>query len=173
VPDSIVTWPQWTLFRAFRRLWCWPRRAFAFLALLAMVMAPSAATAATYGQQVVAAVLLAEARGEGREGMVAVAEVMRRRADAQGTTMLGVARPGAFSSLNGKTHERLLSEFRHHPLFPAALEISRTAYNQPGRLRNITQGATHFTHKAERPYWALGHAPVAVIGNHAFYRLGR
>jgi len=142
-------------------------------AVLGWICGVSSVHAATYGQQVVAAVLLAEARGEGVEGMAAVAEVMRRRADAQGTTLLGVARPGAFSSLNGKTHEELLREFQRHRLFPQALEISRTAYNQPHKLRNITRGATHFTHKAERPHWAVGHAPVVVIGNHAFYRLER
>jgi N-acetylmuramoyl-L-alanine amidase len=128
---------------------------------------------ATYGQKVVAAVLLAEARGEGTDGMVAVAEVMRRRADERGVSMLAIARPGAFSSLNGTTRDRLLQRFERHPLFPQALEIARTAYNRPRDLRNITLGATHFTHKSEQPYWAVGHQPVVVIGNHAFYRLER
>ncbi len=143
------------------------------LIIFALLSCSSSVHAATYGQQVVAAVLLAEARGEGLQGMAAVAEVMRRRADAQGVTMLAVARPGAFSSLNGTTHDKLLKKFQHHPLFPRALEIARIAYNQPGRLPNLTLGATHFTHKAETPYWAEGHTPVAVIGNHAFYRLSR
>lgn len=144
-----------------------------FLLLCALLAAVPTVNAATYGQQVVAAVLLAEARGEGTEGMIAVAEVMRRRADAAGVSLLRVARPGAFSSLNGKTQDQLLKEFHRHPLFPKALEIARIAYNEPSRLRDITQGATHFTHKAEQPYWAVGHKPVVVIGNHAFYRLDR
>lgn len=139
--------------------------------LIAALSCTFAARAATYGQQVVAAVLLAEARGEGTQGMVAVAEVMRRRADAEGLTMLAVARPGAFSSLNGTTHDKLLKKFQGHPLFTEALKIARIAYNEPKRLHNLTRGATHFTHKAETPYWAEGHTPVAVIGNHAFYRL--
>ena len=85
--------------------------------------------------------------------------------------MLAVVKPGAFSSLNGKTQQGLLKQFHRHPLFPLALRLSRLAYNHPEQLRNITEGATHFTHKRERPYWAQGHEPVAVIGNHAFYRL--
>lgn len=143
------------------------------LVIIAVLSSSQIAEAATYGQRVVAAVLLAEARGEGVEGMAAVAEVMRRRADAQGVTMLAVAKPGAFSSLNGTTHAKLLRRFEGHPLFPTALRIARTAYNEPHRLQNITRDATHFTHKDEKPYWAIGHAPVAVIGNHAFYRLER
>jgi len=129
------------------------------------------ASAATYGQKVVAAVLLAEARGEGETGMVAVAEVIRRRADLKGISPLSVVKPGAFSSLNGKTHDQIVRQFEHHPMFPQALRIARTLYNEPEKLRNITKGATHFTHKAETPYWAVNQTPVAVIGNHAFYRL--
>jgi len=35
----------------------------------------------------------------------------------------------------------------------------------------VARGATHFTLATERPSWAKGHKPVAVIGAHAFYRL--
>lgn len=127
--------------------------------------------AATYGQQVVAAVLLAEARGEGEEGMRAVAEVIRRRAEQQGTSLLAVVKPGAFSSMNGLSHDKILGKFQRHPLFPKALQIARIAYNEPAKLGNLTLQATHFTHKNEKPYWSEGHKPVAIIGNHAFYRL--
>jgi len=134
---------------------------------------PAAAclTAATYGQQVVAAVLLAEARGEGAQGMMACAEVIRQRADSRGVSMLAVVKPGAFSSLNQTTPQKLLSQFQNHPLFPKALEISRLAYNEPWKLHGLTQGANHFTHRREKPYWAIGHVPVVTIGSHAFYRL--
>jgi hypothetical protein len=128
-------------------------------------------SAATYGQEVLASVLLAEARGEGEAGMMAVAEVVHRRAVQAGVTPLAVLKPGAFSSLNGTTRSALLRRFKSNPLFPKALEISRLTYNEPARLANLTRGATHFTHKRERPYWSRGIQPVAVIGNHAFYRL--
>lgn len=131
------------------------------------------ASAGTYGQKVLAAVLLAEARGEGETGMLAVAEVIRERADRRGVTPLAVLKPGAFTSLNGKTHERLLRKHQRHPLFDTALSIARMTYNEPEKLRNITRDATHFTHKRETPHWARGEVPVAVIGNHAFYRLER
>jgi hypothetical protein len=129
------------------------------------------AHAATYGQEVLAAVLLAEARGEGEDGMRAVAEVVRRRADAKGVTMLSILKPGAFSSLNKTSQEALLRKFRKHALFPVALRIARIAYNEPAALGNATRGANHFTHKREKPYWSAGYHPVVVIGNHAFYVL--
>jgi N-acetylmuramoyl-L-alanine amidase len=132
---------------------------------------PLTPAAATYGQEVLAAVLLAEARGEGETGMRAVAEVVRRRADERGVSMLSVLKPGAFSSLNGTTRDALLRRFHRHPQFPDALKLARLAYNQPSALGNLTRGANNFTHKREKPYWSAGHRPVAVIGNHAFYRL--
>lgn len=136
-----------------------------------LVGANQAVQGANYGQEVVAAVLLAEARGEGEAGMKAVAEVIRRRADRYGVSLLATLQPGAFSSLNRTTRDALLRRYRKHPLFPKALRIASLAYNEPHRLGNQTQGATHFTHKSETPYWAAGHSPVATIGNHAFYRI--
>lgn len=147
---------------------------FLLLLCLAAVSATTVVQAApppTYGQEVLAAVLLAEARGEGEIGMRAVAEVVRRRADTLGVSMLAVLKPGAFSSLNGTDRDALLRQFHRHRLFPKALNIARLAYNRPEELGDLTRGANHFTHKKERPYWSAGHQPVAIIGNHAFYRL--
>jgi spore germination cell wall hydrolase CwlJ-like protein len=149
-----------------RRGWT---RGFALCAVL--MGANSLVEAAPYGQEVMAAVLLAEARGEGDKGMTAVAEVIRRRADQKGVGILATLQPGAFSCLNGTSHSALLKKYKNHPLFPQALAIARLAYNQPHQLGNQTQGATHFTHKKEMPYWAVGRVPVATIRNHAFYRL--
>lgn len=143
------------------------------MTVFALLRSEMDASAATYGQEVVAAVLLAEARGEGVKGMQAVVEVIRRRADMKGVSMLAVIEPGAFSSLNGTNRDALLKKFWKHPMFSAALEIARRAYNRPETLRNITKGATHFARKEEIPWWAQGKHPVTTIGNHAFYRLAR
>ena len=137
------------------------------------LFANPSASAATYGQEVVAAVLLAEARGEGDKGMKAVAEVIRTRADKKGVSMLAVVKPGASTSLNGINRDILLRRFRYHPMFAEALRIARTAYNEPHRLPNVSRNATHFAHKSEAPWWARGKRPVARIGNHVFYRLAR
>ena len=57
------------------------KRWFCLLLLLGIYVQGLAENRGTYGQQVVAAVLMAEAWGEGRDGMTAVAEVIRNRAD--------------------------------------------------------------------------------------------
>lgn len=145
---------------------------FTFILVLA-VLEHNELKAATYGQEVVAAVLLAEARGEGEKGMQAIAEVIRTRADKKGVSMLAVIKPVIFSSLNGTNRDALLKKYRYHPMFGDALKIARTAYNEPQLLTNVTRNATHFVVKTEAPYWARGKRPVATIGNHAFYRLAR
>ena len=124
----------------------------------------------TYGQRIVAAVLMGEARSEGESGMTAVAEVVHNRAVAHGRSPLEiVCRKGAFSCLNNKTPEQLYREHYRSPLFPAALRISKTVYNTPEQLPGITHGATFYDHKAAHPFWLNEVRLVAVLGEHAFY----
>ncbi len=137
------------------------------------VLFTSSAEGATYGQKAVAAVILGEARGEGTKGMIAVAEVIRTRADAAHVTGLAIiSQKRQFSCLNKTTIRGLLRKFEgKHPKWDEALRISRVMYNTPELLPGYTKGATHFTRKDERPYWARGKKPVVTINNHAFYRL--
>jgi len=57
------------------------------------------------------------------------------------------------------------------PDFKIALTVARIVCRNPNQLPGLTYGATHFTLASERPSWAKGHKPVAIIGAHAFYRL--
>ena len=58
----------------------------------------------TNGHQIVAAVLMAEARGEGEIRMTAVAEIIRNRAEeASESPVQIVLKQGAFSCLNEST----------------------------------------------------------------------
>ncbi len=129
-----------------------------------------------YQQRAVAAVLMGEARSEGVRGMTAVAEVIHQRAVEKGRTPLQVvsARRGrihAFSCVNGTTLDRLIRRFSRQPVYQEALQLAQEVCEDPERLPGITMGANHFTRATERPYWAKGSQPVAVIGQHAFYRL--
>lgn len=145
------------------------------LSLAAWSPAPAgaAATPATYGQQVVAAVLMAEAWGEGEAAMIAVAEVIRLRADAAGLSPLVVVQqPFQFSCLNGIQPPELIRKFQRHADFQVALQISRRLYNTPEALPGIANGATHFERVGTRAYWARGLEPVARFGRLAFYRVG-
>lgn len=67
--------------------------------------------------------------------------------------------------------DRLIQKFQKEPDFAEALRIAQIATRTPNKLPGLTKGATHFTLARERPYWARGHRPVAVLGSHAFYRL--
>ena len=124
----------------------------------------------TYGQRVVAAVLMGEAEGEGEAGMVAVAGVIRNRAVEHGRSPLqAVCRKRAFSCLNGKTPEQLYQEHCRSPLFKEALRIAKTIYNSPGDLPGTTQGATFYDRTGATSPWLSEVRQVAIIGQHAFY----
>ena len=124
----------------------------------------------TYGQQVIAAVLLAEARGEGLRGMYAVAEVIRTRADHFGVSPLAVVKMRKqFSCLNGIKPPELIRSLNRDRGWEDALAIAKVLYNEPNRLPGIVSGATHF--HSGRAYWADGEEPVAVVGTLKFYRL--
>lgn len=128
----------------------------------------------TYGQQVVAAVLMGEAWGEGEKAMTAVAEVIRLRADRAGISPLSaVLRPRQFTCLNRTTPEALIRRYHGERDFRKALEIARQMYNRPETLPGYSRGATHFERLGTRAYWTEGHSPVAVVGKLAFYRLAR
>ena len=140
------------------------------VALLPMV-ARAADMKSTYGQRVVAAVLMGEARGEGETGMTAVAEVIRNRANAASKSPLEVVlKKGQFSCLKDTTPEALHAKFHRMKAYPMALRIAKTCYNTPERLPNVTKGATCFdSMRTNRPLWLSDAQPVTTIGNHKFY----
>lgn len=140
--------------------------------MLLPLLATAPTQGVTYGQKVVAAVLMAEAWGEGPKAMTAVAEVIRTRADKWGVSPLAVVkRERHFSCLNQTTPEQLIRKFHDKEDFKVALTIARTMYNRPEHLPDFAEGATHFDALRNRPYWAQGKRPVAVIGKLAFYKL--
>lgn len=124
----------------------------------------------TYGQRIVAAVLMGEARGEGEVGLKAVAEVVHNRAVQHAKSPLTVVcEKGAFSCLNGKTPDQLYRKHSRSPLFKAALQIAQTVYNSPDKLPGTTRGATFYDLKGATPPWLSAVRLVAIIGHHAFY----
>lgn len=142
------------------------------LGLIVLSLHASPSSRGTYGQRVVAAVLMAEAWSEGRKGMTAVAEVIRKRADEWGISPLAVVkRVKHFSCLNSTSPSLLVKKFHRKSDFEIALDIARTAYNTPQKLPGFARGATHFHDHSVTPYWTSGHKPVAIIGKLSFYRL--
>ncbi|MCC6234970.1 MAG: cell wall hydrolase, partial [Verrucomicrobiales bacterium] len=126
----------------------------------------------SYGQQVVAAVLMAEAWGEGEVAMTAVAEVIRLRSVRAGVSPLAVVtRRRQFTCLNQTTPVALVRKFQGEEDFAVALRIARRIYHRPESLPGHARGATHFERVGTQAHWTRGHRPVAMVGKLAFYRL--
>ena len=121
---------------------------------------------------VVARTLWGEARGEGEQGMHAVACVIVNRRNARrGSTLSQICRaPLQFSCWNeGDPNRNTL--LRGTPA-DAAFEIARrlAAKAQAGTLPDITFGARHYhATSIPQPKWARGHQPCLRLGRHVFY----
>ena len=116
-----------------------------------------------------AAVLIAEAGGEGRRGMQAVWEVVHQRTR---TRLIGhahvVFQRWQFSCLNNRKPDDLIRQSRRHPLWVEAVTI---ASKLP--TTSLTGSADHYhASSIKRPYWAKGRKATAKIGRHIFYKLG-
>ncbi len=149
-------------------------RLLGYLALLIPFLAP----AQNYQEKIVAAVLASEAISDGREGLLAVAEVIRQRSHEKGRSAYQIVtarRKGrsAFSCLNGTTPDRLYRRRYRQADFNLALQVAMVLCRTPEKIPSKTLNATHYTRKEEKPAWAKGRQPVAIIGAHAFYRLSR
>lgn len=121
-------------------------------------------------QDVVAAVLIAEAGGEKAIGIEAVYEVICERAEIHQQTKLEVVTKRLqFSCLNNTTPAELIAKAKKHKYWDVAYYMC----GNPPLTPRITNHATHYysTSLKEPPYWAVGETPVAVIGHHIFYRL--
>jgi spore germination cell wall hydrolase CwlJ-like protein len=129
--------------------------------------------AASFDERLVAAVLMAEARGEGNVGMTAVGEVIANRArKRQKHPGVVVQEAYQFSPLNRTKPHELVSRYEKMPLYRQALRIANTVIQTPAKLPGLTAGADHFDDlRAPTPRWARGRRPVAVVGGHRFWLL--
>ena len=126
-----------------------------------------------------------EARGEGAEGQIAVAWVMRNRALAAHLfsermkrahplygdgTLVGACRaPRQFSAWNAEDPNRakLLRAGFDDAAFCRAFAVACQVWG--GLIADPTAGATHYHHRAIEPVWAKSMKPKALIGAHMFY----
>ena len=119
-------------------------------------------------QQVLALTLLAEARGEGVQGMEAVAMVVKQRMVNRSQTAKQVClAPKQFSAWNGRSKSDLEYLWRSPAASDAVGVVRRFSQLDPA----VIDYADHYCTVKITPYWALNQQPVAVIGNHKFYRL--
>lgn len=140
--------------------------------LLALLLTLNAEAMTRYEADVIAAVLVLEAGGEGRIGMEAVAESIWNRADRPrwwGRTPYDVAvKPWQYSCLNGISGEQAITKAQRHAQWPTAQSIVNR-FNS-GNRTNHSKGATHYyAPKKANPSWKDKLPLTAVIGNHRFH----
>lgn len=97
-----------------------------------------------------------EARGEGEEGMRAVAHVIYNRAEKEGVSpCIIVNRPAQFATGPSRPGDYFWQQ---------ALRIAQN----PGP--DLTNGATHFHNLTVRPYWIRSLIVTFRFGGHIFYK---
>lgn len=135
--------------------------------------------------EVLARTIWGEARGEGLEGMAAVANTIMNRVhidlgndgkpDWWGEGVKGVClKPWQYScwNENDPNREKLLDVTTETSWrYSDALMLAEAAV--AGKLHDRTNGATHYYAPAlvHQPKWAAGHKPTATIGRQVFYRI--
>ena len=123
---------------------------------------------------ILARTLCGEARGEGDQGMAAVANVVLNRVAKGGwwgTTVKEVClKPYQFSCwlLADPNRAVILNLDSTFSIYRDALTIAQQAC--AGKLPDITNGATSYYAKGTpEPKWAFGKDTCAVIGHHLFF----
>ena len=127
-----------------------------------------------------------EARGETRSGRQAVANVVMNRVADPGwwtrepgfeadTVEAACRMPWQFScwNQNDPNSAKLAQVDTTNAAFRVCLALAGVAMS--GQLPDITGGADHYHVKTMKnpPQWAKGRVPTAIIGRHAFYKIGR
>lgn len=124
--------------------------------------------------RIVAQTILAEARGDGRAGMYAVAACIKVRAEKRKLTHAQVClQPKQFSCWNANDpNRRKMHSFLSLPQAEYALML---ANNMDKVNTKFIGGADHYMTvklwKTGRVKWARGHKPVAFAGCHAFFKI--
>jgi N-acetylmuramoyl-L-alanine amidase len=144
---------------------------------------PSTSEASSLGLSrndlIVAATIWGEARGEGEEGMIAVANVIRNRAESNGVSPKDVVlKPKQFSVWNNTDVDSELSRiknlYKKNPnsidskMWDLAKKITLNYVKNEGS--DITKGSEFYHTKSIKPSWASKLEYTTTIGNHKFYR---
>lgn len=123
----------------------------------------------TEQEQVVAITILAEARGEGQDGMGAVAAVISQRSAEKNKTAKNIClEKYQFSCWNNKKINQLTYLLK----LPQAELAIYLAKNIDNIDRSKVGYANHYyASYIKPPYWAKGKTPVSKIGKHLFFKL--
>lgn len=134
--------------------------------------------------ETLARTLYGEARGENRQGKIAVACVVLNRVkrkkmcgwrNINGYKIATIAatclKPWQFScwNKNDPNRKKIINVTLEDKKFAECYEIAQAACDD--LLEDITKGATHYYNPKAcvQPNWAKGKAPCVVVGHHLFF----
>lgn len=130
-------------------------------------------------RDVLALTIWGEARSFGRDGMIAVGNVIKNRA-ASGMKMFGdgirgvALKPKQFSFWNANDPGQKIRKNIDHLTGPdkRTWDEARVIADQllTGKLPDTTKGALFYHADYVKPYWTKGISPVAKTAGHIFYR---
>lgn len=114
--------------------------------------------------------VIAEAAGEGDDGMAAVASVIRNRADKRGKSLADIVRePKQFTGYEAPGPDAVKAMQDPQMRARAASIVDRVL---AGELPDVTGGADHYHADYVQPDWASKMPQTAKVGRHIFYRDG-
>jgi N-acetylmuramoyl-L-alanine amidase len=161
-----------------------------YAALCGLAYSAFPAETITADERVVALTILGEARGEGNQGMYAVACIIQERADKRKLTPAGVClQPWQFSVWNaGKGKVKKESELHHlwkSKSTPYAKQLAHAICRGWKLTQDFTGNANHYysSDRKNPPYWTFKKEivngkeikkaikPTRRIGKHIFYKL--
>lgn len=125
-------------------------------------------------QNCLAQAIYYEARGESRQGQMAVAEVVsnRARSGIYPSTVCGVVYQGSERSTGCQFSFTCDGSLNSRPRGAAWREANAlSAEVLMGLVRPVTNRATHYHTASVDPYWSANLVETARIGAHVFYRL--
>lgn len=129
-----------------------------------------------YDQKIIALTILAEARGEGKMGMYAVACVIQQRSIERKMSVIEVClAPSQFSCWNGK--ESIANKmYSKKNLFATpqaeyAAQLARVIWGNQSLERRVIGNANHYHTTDVKPKWSKGKDATVTIKHHKFYRL--
>tara|TARA_R110002153_G_scaffold177978_1_gene331104 strand:- start:85 stop:600 length:516 start_codon:yes stop_codon:yes gene_type:complete len=125
-------------------------------------------------QRIVAQTILAEARGDGRAGMYAVAACIKVRAQKRKLSFSQVClQPKQFSCWNvGDPNRKKMDMLLTLPQAEYAMHLARNMDKvNTEAINNADHYMTVKLWKTGKVKWARGKKPVAFWGSHAFFRL--
>ena len=134
----------------------------------------------TKEQDTLAQTLLGEARGEGKAGLYAIACIVKRRIELKSypnTAMAVCLEPSQFDYWT--QHKRVKWDDQNRAnvrrLMKGNTELVRYAKMLAININrvdlNYTKNADHYCTLDTHNYWTKGNKPVAIIGQHKFFKL--